>query len=152
MKKELFTARVYGLPRPQGSLSYYGVSKRTGKAIVSNSKQLLAWRETCVKTFTVVLEDMTGFEKVEEKCHVDMDFFFARPQRHFRADKVTLKHDAPVFHDKVPDLDKLIRGVNDALTYGQVWTDDSLMASCMARKFYTNNPADAGVLVSVSRL
>lgn len=53
-----------------------------------------------------------------------IDFYFVRPKSHFRADGWLLKKGAPRYHVKKPDLCKLIRAVEDALT-GIVWRDDS---------------------------
>lgn len=120
--------------------------------MVSNPKQLLVWRQTCIDAFEVSMERMQNFEQIVSAVHLDLTFWFSRPQVHFKSDKSTLKDDAPKFHSKAPDLDKLQRAIGDALTYGQVWKDDSLCASTTAEKLYASNPADMGVRVRIYSL
>ena len=52
-------------------------------------------------------------------------FFFARPQSHYGSGKNEgkLKQSAPVFHSQSPDLAKLLRSLEDALS-GVAWRDD----------------------------
>jgi Holliday junction resolvase RusA-like endonuclease len=40
-----------------------------------------------------------------------------------------------------PDLDKLVRGVGDALTYGEAWGDDSQVVSMVVEKVYADDRA-----------
>jgi len=53
-------------------------------------------------------------------------FRFKRPKSHYRTGRNAhiLKDDAPQFHTQTPDLDKLIRSTQAALS-SVVWRDDS---------------------------
>lgn len=55
-------------------------------------------------------------------------FFFERPRSHYlkRADGDVLREDAPALHAHSPDLAKLLRSLEDALT-GVVYVDDRLV-------------------------
>ena len=53
----------------------------------------------------------------------------------------------PLPHVK-PDLDKLIRAMNDSLTDARVWGDDGQVTTISARKIYGPTP---GAQVSVYR-
>jgi Holliday junction resolvase RusA-like endonuclease len=61
------------------------------------------------------------------------DFYFERPKNQYGTGKnaALLKPSAPAFHAQSPDLAKLLRCVEDALT-DAIWTDDKLV--CMYRE------------------
>lgn len=56
---------------------------------------------------------------------LSVGFFFRRPKSHYRTGKFSgqLKDSAPEIHAQSPDLAKLVRCLEDALT-GVVWHDD----------------------------
>lgn len=77
-----------------------------------------------------------------------IDFYFVRPKSHFRADGRSLKKGAPPYHAQKPDLCKLIRAVEDALT-GIVWRDDAQLCSYgrMSKRWSTEGIASAVITV-----
>jgi Holliday junction resolvase RusA-like endonuclease len=96
---------------------------------------LKPWRK---KVAAAAAEAMAGRPLLEGPVHVTAIFVFSRPQVHFRAGGA-LKTTAPwnVTSHQKGDLDKHLRSVLDALT-GEVYADDSQVASARARKVYGN--------------
>lgn len=72
---------------------------------------------------------------------VEFDFVRPRPKGHYRTGKHEneLRSDAPRHPTGRPDVLKLSRAVEDALT-GVVWTDDSLIVHEVLRKKYGPAP------------
>lgn len=68
---------------------------------------------------------------------VTLTFYMPRPGNHHIASKKDrpLKDDAPILHEKKPDLDKLVRAVFDGLA--QIcFGDDCLVVKVASEKFY----------------
>jgi len=82
---------------------------------------------------------------------LDLLFVFSRPKSHHQASKRDrpVKHNAPRFHVSRPDLDKLIRAINDALT-GVIYRDDSQVARIQSEKIHSTN--QCGVEITISEL
>ena len=68
---------------------------------------------------------------------VDITFVFVRSKSHFGTGKNAgkLKISAPMYPAKRPDIEKLARSTNDALT-GLVWKDDSQIVRLTLQKIY----------------
>lgn len=133
--------RVYGIPAPQGS-KIPGVSSKTGKMFVreQSSKTLSSWREDVKQAALAargvgddhtwsahegqpqVIDTLTG------PIRLQVDFYMPRP-----ASVTTKKRPLPTV---APDLDKLIRGVGDALKQAGVYKDDAQICAIKATKNY----------------
>jgi Holliday junction resolvase RusA-like endonuclease len=117
--------KVYGLPQPQGS-------KRLGKlgarfvVLDDNDAALKPWRKA-VTTHArgAVVEPLDG------PLALVADFTLPRPK------SVAKRRRWPLVR---PDLSKLVRAVEDALTDAQVWTDDSRVVLLTASKSYVGDP------------
>lgn len=141
---------VIGEAEPQGSAKGFAVpvkdragrrliDPRTGLpkmrvVITSDNPKLKAWRTTVARAVQaalggVVMEFSGGFS-VEAT-------FLVKPPQHIPADRGGL----PIVRD---DLDKLVRGLLDAIT-GILWRDDGQVVDLVARKRY----APAGTLPRV---
>lgn len=125
-------------PVPQGSMKHIG----GGRLIASNKPFLETWREA-VKTAAV--QAMNGMAPQEGPLEVVVDFGLTKPLSAPKRKKTW-----PI---KAPDLDKLVRAVNDSLTAAGVWRDDAQVVSIIATKLYTDDmdwhlPV-AGALISV---
>lgn len=106
---------VPGAPAPQGSKRHVGRG-----ILVESSKALGPWRDRVAMFATASNPTLlTG------PVRVDADFVMTRPVS-------TPKHRTPAAV-KRPDLDKLLRGVLDALT-GVTWADDSQVVEVFATK------------------
>ena len=79
-----------------------------------------------------------------EPVSLRLVFEMQRPKYHFRANG-ELKPSAPLMHMKQPDLSKLVRCVEDALT-GIVYVDDRQVWNEPAEKIYSDRP---GVEITV---
>ena len=78
---------------------------------------------------------------------VKMRFYLPRPKSHYNSKK-ELKKNAPTWCDKRPDILKLARSTEDALT-GIVYQDDSQTCSLYLEKLYSENP---GVAILIQTL
>lgn len=78
-----------------------------------------------------------------------VEFRYSRPKNHFGRLKGQpyLKGNAPIYKTSTPDLDKLLRAVNDALT-GVAFVDDALVVHVAASKVYTVGTAGAAITIT----
>lgn len=126
---------VPGIAAPQGS------KRHVGRGImVESSKALPAWRDHVTQIARAAVVDGLFFPLAGTAVNLDLTFRLPRPKSHYRTGKHAgeLKFDCPVFVQKTPDLSKLIRAVEDALTQAGVWVDDSQVATIHARKVYAD--------------
>jgi crossover junction endodeoxyribonuclease RusA len=131
MRQEIyFTA--FGDPAPQGSKRYVG-----NGIMIEASKKIPAWRkavaEAVYRTFVATGDSSMFVEPVE----IWATFYLARPKSVKR-----------LFPHVPPDLDKLERGLFDALTQGGLWKDDSLVVRSHTAKIYADKH-NTGVAVAV---
>jgi len=115
------TITVYGQAAPQGSKRHVGRG-----VMIESSKKVKPWRQDVKAAALTVIETLPGWAPLDGPLSVSMTFAFARPKGHFgtgrNADR--LKPSAPPRPAGVPDLSKLVRSTEDALT-GSVWADDA---------------------------
>lgn len=109
-----FELIVLGAPAPQGSKSYKGKTKAGKPILAESSKAVAPWRESIVWWARQASEHLGG--PMTGPLRVRMVFTLARPRS---APKRRLYPDAR------PDLSKLARAVEDALTDAGVWADDA---------------------------
>lgn len=128
---------VYGMPVPQGSMKTF-VPKNARRAIItSDNLKLKPWRQQVSETAIAVMAcESVATVNRPGGVEVYVDFFFDRPV------SVSKK----VFHKTTkPDLDKLLRGILDALT-GVAYEDDSqVVRSGQSKNF--GSPARAEIRV-----
>jgi Holliday junction resolvase RusA-like endonuclease len=113
------TIRAHGIPGPQGSKSL-----KAHGAMVESSKKVKPWRQDVKHAaLEVVGEDWT---LLDGPLAVSMTFAFVRPKSHYRTGRnaALLREGAPARPAGLPDLSKLVRSTEDALT-GVVWVDDA---------------------------
>lgn len=110
---------VFGTPAPQGSKRHVG-----GGVMIESSKKVKPWRDA-VRSDAV--EIRAGAEPLDGPLVADMVFTFNRPKSHYRTGKNAhlLRDDAPPRPTGAPDLSKLARSTEDALTDAGLWRDDS---------------------------
>jgi Holliday junction resolvase RusA-like endonuclease len=90
-----------------------------GRMVHSQGSALAVWRST-----VALAAKLHEVKFMEGPVAIQLDFFMLKPR--------TIKRDMPTVP---PDLDKLIRGVLDALT-GIVYRDDAQVVSILATKSY----------------
>jgi Holliday junction resolvase RusA-like endonuclease len=133
----IITFFVPGLPRPRGSKRPF-VNRHTGKvAMVDMGKGSGEWMAD-VKAFA---RRAYAGPPLDAPVALILGFVLPRPKSHYRTGRLAgrLRDDAPYHHDKAPDVDKLGRGVQDALK-GALIRDDCLVAHKLATKCYGDSP------------
>jgi crossover junction endodeoxyribonuclease RusA len=140
---------IPGKPVPQGSGKAI-TSRSTNRAIFlhSNREQLKGFR-AAVKA---AVEKAGVTEPITGPVRVRCDFFLPRPKAHYRANGSRLRIDAPVFPTTRPDVDKLLRAVNDALTEAGAWKDDSQVVLLNGAKFYASSEGELGTVIEIGEL
>lgn len=117
---------VHGQPAAQGSKRYVGHRRgadgRERAVLIEQSKRVKPWRRQVTDAAALV----RPAELMDGPLVADMVFTFARPKSHYRTGKNAglLKATAPTAPAVAPDLSKLARSTEDALT-GVIWRDDS---------------------------
>jgi Holliday junction resolvase RusA-like endonuclease len=131
---------VYGQPAPAGSKTP-GRAK-DGRLFVrdSSGQRGTEWRRQVAQ---VAGETMAGGELVEGPLVLQLVFHVPRPKGHYG--KRGLRPSAPAHPTTKPDVTKLVRAVEDALT-GIVWRDDAQVVKQVACKKY-GEPARCSVTV-----
>ncbi|GAB3224255.1 hypothetical protein GCM10027447_12690 [Glycomyces halotolerans] len=118
---------VYGLPAAQGSKRYVGHRRgadgRERAVLIEQSKRVKPWRKAVADAAVLA----RPVELLDGPLVADMVFTFARPRSHFGTGRNAgvLKASAPLAPAVAPDLSKLARSTEDALTDAGVWRDDS---------------------------
>lgn len=146
---------VYGQPAPQGSKRFLG-SKNGGRGIVvESSKKVKPWREAVKYE---ALSARHGAPPIDEPVYVRMVFTFHRPASHYRTGRNAdlLRTGAPHRPCGIPDLSKLARSTEDALTDAGVWKDDARVVEYdrLAKVYVGEDPEalDApGVKITIRR-
>lgn len=134
-----------GDPMPQGSKRAFYVAK-LGRAVMTEScAKLKPWRAV---VSLAAQNAMQGKAPVPDPVSVSVNFFFSRPKSHFGTGKNAheVKVFAPKFKNSKPDVDKLLRGILDALT-GIVFIDDSCVVVVTGRKEYSSGSPGAAITV-----
>lgn len=114
--KEL-SFRVNGLPAPQGSKRHIGNGR-----MIEASKKVGPWRAAVLEAVAPL-----SFEPFSGSVGIEIVFWLEKPK--------SVKRDLPTVP---PDLDKLVRGLFDALTIAHVWTDDAIVIEVKSWKFYAD--------------
>lgn len=121
---------VYGKPSPQGSKKFMGTTKAGKGIIMENSPKLIPWRNAVSEAAVKELDRLERPAPFSCALFVVMIFTFARP----KSVKVSKRPYVSVY----PDLSKLVRATEDALTDAGVWDDDALVVGTESRKHYAN--------------
>lgn len=120
---------IEGTPIPQGSKNAYMRGNRP--VLVEANKKLKPWRQHVTDTAQQIGHTFPQNMPVKLTAR----FIFERPK------SVKRKH-----MSVKPDVDKLLRALNDGLTDAGIWGDDSRITSVTATKEYGY---PAGVWVTV---
>jgi len=123
------TLIVYGIPGPQGSKKAVGTSKKGFTLMVESSKKVKPWRKEVDR---VAREAMLTHDRMDGPLRIFMTFTLPKG--------ATVKRSHP---SVTPDLSKLVRATEDALTTAGVWKDDALVVECVSAKRYPSHGPDA---------
>lgn len=123
----VLTVEVTGRrPRPQGSMR----KGPTGK-ITHSDPQYRLWREHVVKVTTAAAKD-AGFQTLASGVRVEVQFRFLRPKQAIPERRLV------PFSSETPDIDKVTRGVLDALQGGKVILNDCQVVILAASKVFVD--------------
>ena len=120
---------VIGTPAPQGSKDFKGMSKAGHAILVEHSKAVKPWREAVVYAARAI------GRRIEGPVWVTMVFTLRKPK--------SAPKSRTTYPCTRPDLSKLVRATEDALTDAGVWEDDGRVVSCTSTKTYPGESADA---------
>ena len=129
--------RVYGDPAPQGS--------KTGRVVNGHvvmwesSKKLPIWRESVVMAAKVSFME-NNHQTILGPVTLHCTFYMPRPKSVSRA-----------YPNTAPDLDKLLRGIGDALQISGVISNDAQIVSIQADKVYSESSAENGVEIWLTK-
>ena len=141
----MITICIPGIPKPGGSKKSFPHSK-TGKIVTIDAcKMNKDWRNTV----SIYAKQAYKEKPLSGPLKLKIVFLMPRPKNHYKKVKgfgTKLKDDAPLYHTIRPDITKLIRSLEDALT-GIIWNDDAQIVNQSSTKIYSNVP---GVMVYVS--
>lgn len=145
---------VYGSPGPQGSKRFMGLKSGRG-VFIESSKKVRPWREAVKHA---ALDARAGESPIDAPIEVRMVFTFNRPRGHYRTGRNShvLRPDAPAQPCVPPDVSKLARSTEDALTDAGIWKDDARIVDyTRLAKVYANEDAEAlecpGVVIVIER-
>jgi len=125
---------VFGSPVPQGSTRVVPLKAKGGGyqmrpdgrpkllPIHQHDRRLKSWRQDVANAARAVYDGPL----LDGPVKLSILFILPRPQGHFGSGRNAgkLKDSAPIYPTRRPDLVKLTRGIEDALT-GVLWRDDS---------------------------
>jgi len=130
---------VPGIPQPQGSKAFKGIS-RSGRAImVESAKGLKPWRTTCHTVIMAAVQRAgirpAGGYPLLGPVAVDLVFTMPKPKS---APKTRLTW--PVVK---PDIDKIVRALLDSAKTAGLYVDDSQVVDVHAWKVYPSEAPGA---------
>lgn len=128
---------VPGKAASAGSKSAF--KTKTGKVVVTAaSKFTKPWMDS-VKWFA--MKEVGKMCLLEGPVYLCIKFIMTRPQGHYGTGRNTgrLKESAPIYPTVQPDLHKMVRAVEDALT-GIIWKDDKQVVKSSIEKVYGDKP------------
>jgi Holliday junction resolvase RusA-like endonuclease len=132
---------VLGTPAPQGSKRAFVGKSGRAHVIESGHDRVKSWRQAVVDAVTAAQEkDVTTCRFYSGlPLEVAMVFYFKRPKGHFGTGRnsAVLRDAAPRYPAGKPDLSKLARATEDALTDAGLWADDAQVVRYAAlAKYY----------------
>lgn len=124
------TFTTYGLPVPQGSTRAFVVN---GRAVTTSAnRNLRPWRDTMAAAARFAMQEATENAPgslLDGPVRVSATFTLPRPKTRPRRDR---------WPDRKPDVDKLARGLLDALS-GPVFKDDAQVVWLEVAKRYVGD-------------
>lgn len=135
---------VPGIPAPGGSKTGFYNKKLKRVMMTPASKKTKPW----MATVAGVVRSQYDGELLQGALSLSMEFRLLRPKGHYGSGRnaAVLKPSSPAFPTVKPDLTKLVRSTEDALT-GILWRDDTQVVSGVYKKLYVDK--DPGVVIYV---
>jgi Holliday junction resolvase RusA-like endonuclease len=125
---------VFGNPAPQGSKKFVGMIGGHGM-LVENSKKVKPWRQDVV---AAAIEVRGSNPPIDGALIVRMIFTMPKPKSAPKRRRT--------WPNRTPDLSKLARSTEDALTTAGIWTDDARVVEYerLAKVFPGEDPEALG--------
>lgn len=123
---------VHGLPKPAGSKRAFQ-HKTTGRIVVTDANKNSREWKNLVADAAVAARSHSNVELLDGPLLLSLIFMLPRPKGHYGSKR--LRPSAPRFPTVKPDLLKLARAVEDALS-GIVYRDDAQIVSESLQKAY----------------
>lgn len=145
---------VYGIPAPQGSKRAFAVRGKggvpTGRVAVieSSHDRVRSWRQA-------VIDACTGYHgamwPLDGPLILTVTFWLPRPKNHYGSGRnaAVLRPSAPQVPARPPDLSKLVRSTEDALTDAGAWRDDAQIVDCTAAKRWARDSRPPGADITI---
>lgn len=123
---------VLGDPKPQQRARHFTRGTFTGTYDPSEKDK---------KTFAGILQATAPETPLSCPISLEVVFYLSRPKNHYRTGKnhEMLRDDAPEYHSGRPDVDNLVKFVQDSLN-GIYYRDDALISELSAKKYYSERP------------
>jgi Holliday junction resolvase RusA-like endonuclease len=119
---------AYGLPAPQGSKRFVGRAKSGRGIMVESSDKVAPWREAVKLAARRVIDAQPGFGPLDGPLRAVYVFTMPKP--------ASAPKRRQTWPDRMPDLSKLVRSTEDALTDAGLWVDDARVVELCATKTY----------------
>lgn len=138
---------IPGRPAPKGSLKCVG--GRGGRhQLVEDNARTKPWREAIANAIRHQWPTDQHADP-RQPLVAEITTSHARPDGHYGTGRNAhqLKPGAPVYVDKKPDIDKLVRSTLDALTSADVLRDDAQVGRLVIDEVYANGPSGACITI-----
>lgn len=129
----VITIDVTGIAQPKGSMKAFNIPGLKAPVVTSANPKLKDWQQSVTRA-----AGLSCRSPVDWPISMALAFRLPRPK--------SRKKD--VHHLTKPDLDKLIRAINDALT-AVAYRDDSQVVAIHAMKRYCRNDETPGVRITL---
>src|SRR5574343_224639 len=125
---------VYGSPAPQGSKKFDGVTKSGRGLMVESSKKVKPWRMDVKDAAERAADIYADMLPLDGPLRVSMVFTLPKP--------ASAPKKRRTWPDRKPDVSKLARSTEDALSDAGVWADDARVVeySRLAKVFPGEDP------------
>ncbi len=149
MRRAMIEIVVYGCPAPQGSKKFVGTTKAGRGLMVESSKKVKPWRMD-VKAAAELAKARRGLAApLDGPLVVSMVFTVPKPS--------SAPKRRTTWPDKKPDVSKLARSTEDALSDAGLWVDDARVVEYtrLAKVFPGEDPQaldSPGVRITVRQM
>ena len=153
------TLTIHGIAKTAGSKRVFHVRRKDGSLVfgkggipitnvTDDCKGSKQWRK--IVQYQARDQWPHGLAPFDCALEVVFRFFVVRPKAHYRTGKFasTLRDDAPPFPSVKPDVLKLARALEDALT-GIAWVDDALICGEYIEKRWSDETRTPFVTVDI---
>ena len=129
------------IPAPQGSKRHVG-----NGVMIEDCAKVKPWRNLVAEAAV-----QAGAYPLMGPISFDAEFIFPRPKSHYRTGSLSdqLRADAPYLHSVKPDVSKLQRSTEDALS-GIAFQDDARIAQASLTKRYADEGELPGAVIVIA--